>query len=71
MFDERTEELCKELGIEIWFPPASLRARCDNKMETVRIGNKAGVPSAPMRFQSGELGPPATDLRSTISATMW
>lgn len=47
MFNERTEELCKELGIEIWFPPASLRSRCDNKMETVRIGNKAGVPSAP------------------------
>jgi len=47
MFDEKTEELCKELGIEVWFPPASLRNRCDNKMETVRIGNKAGVPSVP------------------------
>jgi len=47
MFDEKTEALCKELDIEIWFPPASLRSRCDNKMETVRIGNKAGVPSAP------------------------
>ena len=47
MFDERTEELCKELGVEIWFPPAKLRQRCDNKMETVRIGNKAGVPSVP------------------------
>ena len=47
MFNEKTEALCKELGIEIWFPPASLRSRCDNKMETVRIGNKAGVPSVP------------------------
>jgi len=47
MFNERTEEICRELGIEIWFPSASLRSRCDNKMETVRIGNKAGVPSAP------------------------
>ncbi len=47
MFDERTEELCEELGVEIWFPKASLRSRCDNKMETVRIGNKAGVPSVP------------------------
>ncbi len=47
MFDERTEALCKELGIEVWFPPASLRQRCDNKMETVRIGNKADVPSVP------------------------
>ncbi len=47
MFDETTEALCRELGIEVWFPPASLRQRCDNKMETVRIGNKAGVPSVP------------------------
>jgi len=47
MFDEKTEALCKELGIEIWFPPAKLRAQCDNKVETVRIGNKAGVPSVP------------------------
>jgi D-alanine-D-alanine ligase-like ATP-grasp enzyme len=47
MFDEKTEALCRELGIDIWFPPAALRNRCDNKMETVRIGNKAGVPSVP------------------------
>ncbi|HXH03215.1 MAG TPA: biotin carboxylase [Candidatus Competibacteraceae bacterium] len=47
MFDEKTEALCRELGLEVWFPPASLRNRCDNKMETVRIGNKAGVPSVP------------------------
>ena len=47
MFDEKTEALCRELGLEVWFPPAALRTRCDNKMETVRIGNKAGVPSVP------------------------
>jgi len=47
MFDEETEALCKELGIAVWFPRAKLRNRCDNKMETVRIGNKAGVPSVP------------------------
>lgn len=47
MFDEKTEELCQELSIEVWFPPARLRNRCDNKIETVRIGNKAGVPSVP------------------------
>ncbi len=47
MFDETTERLCKEQGWEIWFPKASLRTRVDNKIETVRIGNKAGVPSAP------------------------
>ncbi len=57
MFDERTEELCEELGIEIWFPSARLRSKCDNKIETVRIGNKAGVPSVPnalCRVQSYE-----------------
>ncbi len=47
MFDEKTEELCDELGLEIWFPPASLRHRCDSKVEAVRIGEKAGVPSVP------------------------
>jgi hypothetical protein len=47
MFDEETERLAKELGGEVWFPSAELRTRCDNKIETVRIGNKAGVPSVP------------------------
>ncbi|CEJ14311.1 biotin carboxylase-like protein [bacterium YEK0313] len=47
MFDEKTEELARELGLDVWFPPAKLRQRCDNKMETVRIGNKAGVASVP------------------------
>ena len=47
MFDQRTEELCNDLGLDIWFPPAKLRQRCDNKIETVRIGEKAGVPSVP------------------------
>ncbi len=47
MFDEKTEKLAKKLGCEVWFPPAELRNRVDNKIETVRIGNKAGVPSVP------------------------
>jgi hypothetical protein len=47
MFDEETEKLAEELGAEVWFPKAALRNRVDNKIETVRIGNKAGVPSAP------------------------
>ncbi|TAW51931.1 biotin carboxylase [Rhizobium leguminosarum] len=55
MFDEKTEEICKELGIEIWHPPAKLRHHCDNKIETVRIGNKAGVRSVP-----NTLGPART-----------
>ena len=47
MFDDQTEQLAKELGAEVWFPKAKLRNRVDNKIETVRIGNKAGVPSVP------------------------
>ena len=47
MFDERVEKLCKELGIEVWFPKAKLREKIDHKIETVRIGNKAKVPSVP------------------------
>ncbi|MEO1190598.1 MAG: biotin carboxylase [Pseudomonadota bacterium] len=47
MFDEETERLAKELKATVWFPKAKLRNRVDNKIETVRIGDKAGVPSAP------------------------
>ena len=47
MFDERTEELAAKAGMEVWFPPADLRTRVDNKIETVRIGDRAGVPSVP------------------------
>jgi biotin carboxylase len=47
MFDKETEKLAKQLGAEVWFPKAKLRENMDNKIETVRIGNKAGVPSVP------------------------
>jgi biotin carboxylase len=47
MFDEKTEELAKEIGLDICFPPAALRSHLDNKIETVRVGNRAGVPSVP------------------------
>jgi hypothetical protein len=47
MFDETTEQLVDKIGGEVWFPKAALRTRVDNKIETVRIGNKAGVPSVP------------------------
>ena len=47
MFDEDTERLCADIGLDVWFPPASLRERMDNKIETVRVGNRAGVPSVP------------------------
>ncbi|WP_051449445.1 biotin carboxylase [Rhizobium leguminosarum] len=55
MFDEKTEALCRKLGIQVWHPKAELRQRCDNKLETVRIGNKAGVRSVP-----NTLGPART-----------
>jgi len=47
MFDEETERLARQAGMKIWFPPARLRSRVDNKINTVRIGNQAGVPSVP------------------------
>ncbi len=47
MFDEETEELAGELGLEVAFPSASLRHRLDSKIETTRLGNDAGVPSVP------------------------
>jgi D-alanine-D-alanine ligase-like ATP-grasp enzyme len=47
MFDERTEELCDELGLKVCFPSAHLRTKIDNKIMTTRIGNEAGVKSVP------------------------
>jgi hypothetical protein len=47
MFDERVEELCATLGMEIWFPDAGARANYGDKVETVRLGNAAGAPSVP------------------------
>ncbi len=47
MFDEETEELAGELGLEVAFPSAALRHRLDSKIETTRLGNEAGVPSVP------------------------
>jgi hypothetical protein len=47
MFDDETEQLARELGLEVAFPPASLRHRLDSKLETTRLANEAGVPSVP------------------------
>lgn len=47
MFNEQTEKLARASGLQVCFPPAKLRSRVDNKVETVRIGDKAGVPSVP------------------------
>ena len=47
MFDEETERLAADAGLEIAFPPAALRTRLDSKIVTTQLGNEAGVPSAP------------------------
>jgi biotin carboxylase len=46
-FDETTEQLCKELNLEVCFPPAKLREEIDDKITTTRIGDEAGVRSVP------------------------
>lgn len=46
-FDEETEALCKALDLEVCFPSAELRTAIDNKIETTRIGDEAGVASVP------------------------
>jgi D-alanine-D-alanine ligase-like ATP-grasp enzyme len=47
MFDERTEELARKLGLEVCFPSAKLRTYLDNKVVTSRVAQKAGVPCVP------------------------
>ncbi len=47
MFDEKTEQLAKDLGLEICFPSAKMRNYMDNKVNTNRIAEKAGVPCVP------------------------
>lgn len=47
MFDETTERLCAELGLEVCFPSAAMRSAIDDKMETTRIADAAGVKSVP------------------------
>jgi biotin carboxylase len=46
-FDETTEDLCTELGLDICFPAAELRRRIDDKIESTRIAERAGVPPVP------------------------
>jgi biotin carboxylase len=47
MFNEETEKMAKKLGIEIMFPSAKMRNFMDNKVNTNRIAEKAGVPCVP------------------------
>lgn len=47
MFDEQTEKLAKKVGLEVMFPTAKMRNFMDNKVNTNRIAEKAGVPCVP------------------------
>jgi len=47
MFDEKTEKLAKKLGLEVMFPSAKMRTFMDNKVNTNRVAEKAGVPCVP------------------------
>ncbi len=47
MFDEKTESLAKMNGLEVCFPSAKMRQFMDNKVNTNRIAQKAGVPCVP------------------------
>jgi biotin carboxylase len=53
MFDEETEELARELHLDVAFPSSALRHRLDSKIETTRLGNEAGVPSVPNVMGTG------------------
>ena len=52
MFDEECEQLARELGMTVWMPSARKREKLDDKINTVRIGNKAGVYSVPNMLAS-------------------
>lgn len=47
MFDEKTEQLAKAIGLDVCFPSAQLRTFLDNKVNTNRIAEKAGVACVP------------------------
>jgi biotin carboxylase len=47
MFDEKSEQLAKILGLDVCFPSAKLRTFLDNKVNTNRIAEKAGVACVP------------------------
>src|SRR5262245_30203778 len=47
LFDEETEEICRELGYDLILPSDELRRRLDSKIVTTQLGNEAGAPSVP------------------------
>lgn len=54
MFNEKTEEAAKALGLDVCFPSAKLRTFLDNKVNTNRIAEKAGVACVPYVLSSVE-----------------
>ena len=73
MFDEQTEQLAKEAGLEIALPPAELRMRLDSKIVTTQLADEAACPPCPMHW----VGPAATPScnssagRITWAMTWW
>jgi biotin carboxylase len=65
MFDEETEGLARDLGLQVAFPPAALRHRLDSKIETTRLGDEAGVPSVPNTMGRASTYPELIDLASS------
>lgn len=47
MFDQKTEQLAKNMGINMAMPSHKLRNRLDSKIVTTQIANEAGVASVP------------------------
>ncbi|MCP3690119.1 MAG: biotin carboxylase, partial [Gammaproteobacteria bacterium] len=47
MLDEKTEEICSDLGVDIALPSVAMRNKLDSKIELTRLANEAGIDSAP------------------------
>jgi biotin carboxylase len=47
MMDEKTEEICHDLGVDIALPSVALRNKLDSKINLTRLANEAGIDSAP------------------------
>ncbi|MFN4142176.1 biotin carboxylase [Aestuariivirga sp.] len=65
MFDEETEALARELGQKIALPPARLRKHFDSKITTTKLGNAAGISSAPNTMGRARSYAELTKLAST------
>lgn len=67
MFDEETERLCRKIDLEIMLPCAELRTRLDSKIETTRLGDQAGVASAPNVLGEASSYAELTDLANSAN----